>query len=82
MPSATVRISEAAHEALREISARTGESMQTILDRAIEEYRRRRFLEEANAAYAALREKPDEWKEEVEEREVWDRTLSDGLADE
>jgi predicted transcriptional regulator len=82
MPSATVRISEAAHEALREISARTGESMQTILDRAIEEYRRRRFLEEANAAYAALREKPDEWKEEVEEREAWDRTLSDGLADE
>jgi predicted CopG family antitoxin len=82
MSSATVRISEHARETLRELAARTGESMQTVLDRAIEDYRRRRFLEEANAAFATLRDKPEAWREELEEREEWDHTIADGLSDE
>lgn len=82
MPSATVRISETARETLRDLAARTGESMQEILERAVEEYRRRRFLEEVNAGFAALRNDPKAWQEELAEREEWDRTLADGLSDE
>lgn len=48
----------------------------------MEEYRRRRFLEEVNAAYAALREDPEAWSEIEEERSAWDATLGDGLPDE
>lgn len=82
MASLTVRIGETTHKALRELAEQTGESMQAVLDVAIEEYRRKRFLESANTAFAALRNNPRAWKEEQEERHVWDATLSDGLEDE
>ena len=52
--------------------------MQAILDLAVEEYRRQRFLEEANEAYAALRRNHKAWKAELSERKEWDATLADG----
>jgi predicted transcriptional regulator len=82
MSSATVRISESAHRALRELSEQLGESMQGILDQAVEDYRRKRLLEQANAGYAALRRDAEAWKEEESERADWEATLSDGLDDE
>lgn len=81
MPGATVRISYAAWKALREIANRAGEPMQAVLDRAVEEYRRKCFLEEANRAFAALKNKPEAWKDELKERAAWDITLGDGLED-
>ena len=71
-----------ARETLRELAAQTGESMQTTLHKAIETYRRQRFLEETNAAFQALRENPEAWKAEQEERAAWDSTLADGLEEE
>jgi hypothetical protein len=53
--------------------------MQVILDKAIEDYRRRCFLEEVNKAYAALRQNPGAWAEVEKERTEWDGTLADGL---
>ena len=55
--------------------------MAAVLEKAIERYRRQRFLEEANASYAALKANPTKWKEEIAERELWDRTNADGLED-
>ena len=75
--AATVRISEAAHRALSELAERENVPMQTVLDRAIENYRRLRFLEAANRQYAALRANPVAWAQEEAERELWDRTLTD-----
>ena len=37
------------------------------------------MLEQGNAAYAALRADPNEWAEEMEERQAWEATLSDGI---
>jgi hypothetical protein len=82
MPSATVRISLATRETLRLIATQTGESMQSTLDKAIEAYRRQQFLERANAAFAALRDDPEAWQVEQEERAAWDATLADGLEEE
>lgn len=79
MQSATVRISSTSHNILKELAARSGESMQVILDQAIEQYRRQVFLQQANQAYAALRNNPEAWQAELEERVAWDVTLSDGL---
>lgn len=56
--------------------------MHRILHKAITERRRRRFLEDVNAAYAALREAPEAWKEVEEERSAWVVTLRDGLPNE
>jgi len=82
MPSANVRISEETREILRELAHQEGESMQEILDKAVENYRRQKFLDDANTAFAALKKNPKAWKEELEEREIWDQTLNDGLDDE
>lgn len=78
MPSMTVRIDEVSRQTLRELAERRGESMQEVLATAIEEYRRRHFLETANSAFAALRKQPKAWKQEKQERKAWDRTLRDG----
>ena len=78
-PSANVRISHHTHKALKEIARLNGEPMQAVLDKAVETYRRQRFLEEAAAAYAAMRNDPASWKDELEERALWDKTNNDGL---
>jgi hypothetical protein len=56
--------------------------MSVVLDRAIELYRRQALLEQANAAYAALRASPEAWQEELGEREAWEATLADDLGGE
>ena len=81
MASATVRISQAAHRTLRELARQSEKPMQAVLDEAIEQYRRQRFLEATNRAFAALREDKVAWEGELEERKEWDATLSDGLED-
>jgi hypothetical protein len=53
--------------------------MQEVLSKAIDQLERKRFLEEANAGFAALRAEPKAWEEELKERRVWDVTLMDGL---
>lgn len=78
MPTGTVRIKQKSHNTLRKMASTEGKPMQAILETAIEEYRRQRFLHEANAAYAALRNTPKQWKEELAERKEWDSALIDG----
>lgn len=74
----TVRISATSHQALRDLAEREKAPLQTVLERAIENYRRQRFLEAANRQYAALRANPDSWEQETAERDAWDTTLGDG----
>jgi hypothetical protein len=81
MPSLNVRISEPAHRVLRELSERQGISMQSLLDEAIERLRREIFLAQTNDAFAALKNNPKAWQQEQEEREIWERTLQDGVDD-
>lgn len=81
MGQAMVRINVQTHQALREIAKAEHRSMQAVLEVAVEEYRRRRFLEEANAAYARLRNDPVAWQEIQAERAEWE-ALSDGLPEE
>jgi hypothetical protein len=81
MASQTVRISQSTHAALRAIAEETDESMTEVLDKAIEAYRRQRFLAGLNADFAALRKNKSAWDEERAERDLWDATLTDGLED-
>ena len=77
----TVRISARSLSLLRELSDQEQLSQQAIIDKAIEAYRRKRLLEKANEAFAALRADPIAWKEELEERKLWEGTLADGLEE-
>jgi predicted transcriptional regulator len=82
MPSTSIRIDEQALAVLRELAHKQRQPVQTVLKQAIDSYRREKFLEEANAAYAALRSNPEAWNEEQQERQIWDHTTSDGLDQE
>jgi hypothetical protein len=77
--TSTVTISNTSYQTLAEISALSGKPIETVLEQAIEQYRRQQFLATANQAYLALRDRPEAWQEELEEREAWDITLEDGL---
>jgi hypothetical protein len=81
MATTTVRIDETTHAILRELARDMNVSMREVLAQAVEAFRRTRFLDEANAAYARLRADPQAWAEELEERRLWDNTLMDGLED-
>jgi len=82
MPSTSIRIDEHALGVLRELAREQRRPMQTVLREAIDSYRRQKFLEEANAAFAALRGDREARGEEEQEREIWDRTAGDGLEQE
>lgn len=75
----TIRISDHAHATLKQLSGQAGRPMQSLLEDAVEELRRRRFLEQVNEAYASLRADTRKWKDVVVERGAWDVTLADGL---
>ncbi len=81
MPSFNIRIDENSRETLRELARNEGATMQLVLQRAIENYRRQRFFDETNAAYASLKSDPAAWREELEERTLWEQTLGDGQDD-
>ena len=74
-----VRISPHAHELLRQLAEEEQASMQAVLDRAIERYRRETFLRAANNDFQALKSDPRAWKHEEQERQLWEQTLADGL---
>lgn len=79
MGSATVRLSEETRKKLKEMSKRTGQPMQAILDQAVERYRRERFLDEANAAFERLQKDQEAWQSELDERQAWNVALQDDL---
>jgi hypothetical protein len=79
MSEPTVRISESAHQLLKDLAEQTGQAMMDILDQALDTYRRKLFFEQMNAGYAALQADPEAWAEHLEERQQWDATLMDGL---
>ena len=79
MPGATVRISDASRDILRKLAAQESESMQSILEKAIEAYRRQHFLKEINKAYSVLHQNKEAWTAMEKELAEWDATLGDGL---
>ena len=70
----TVRITAATHEKLRQIADESGDRLQTVLEKAVEHYRRKLFFDAADEAYAALRADPEAWAEELAERRLYENT--------
>lgn len=82
MAGTQVRVSESTHQLLRTLAAQAGESMQDVVERAVEHYRRKAFLEGLNNDFLNLQEDTAAWKDEEEERALWDNTVQDGLEKE
>lgn len=79
MSASTICISEASHQILKELAEQTGQSMMDVLDKALDDYRRKLFFEQLNAGYAELRADSEAWAEHLAERKLWDATRLDGL---
>ncbi len=60
--SPNIRISPRAHELLRQLAKEEQQSMQSVMEDAIERHRRERFLGAANADFAALKADQKSWK--------------------
>ena len=81
MSSPTIRLRPDSHLALKEIAQLTGESLQDALVRAIEDLRRKVYLEGLNLDYEQLRKDPKLWAEHQKELGEWDATNEDGLEE-
>lgn len=82
MSSVNVRISSNSYQILKTLSKGEGQSMQSVIDQAIEDLRRNRMLEATNSAFSALKADKEAWREETAEREIWENTLLDGVEKE
>jgi predicted transcriptional regulator len=78
----TIRIDKGTSATLDSLAKKKGESKKDIIARAVERMRREEILEDANVGYAAMKSDPVVWREELEERALWESTLSDGLNSE
>ena len=82
MAGTQIRVSETTHRIIQSLSAQTGKSMSVIADEAIEKYKREQFFDGLNDDFKALQADEDAWREELEERKLWENTLLDGLESE
>ena len=78
---ATIRVDDRTAAVLRELAQKQGTSIREVTAEAAEVLRRKRFMQEFNAAYARLQADPEAWAEELEERRLYENTLMDGLED-
>jgi predicted transcriptional regulator len=79
MTTATVRVTADTRATLQQLAQESNESMQSVVAKAVDEYKRNLLLRRTNEAYAALRARPDRWAEEQSERAAWEATLADDL---
>lgn len=79
MSQQAITISARSQCVLHELTIRTGQTAEQVIDRALEALQRKLFFETLDAGYAELRRDPAAWAELQAERQLWDSTLIDGL---
>ena len=72
MSELTIDISETTRRTLLQLAQTSGDDVVTIVDRAVENYRRYVFLVQSERAFAQLRHNEALWEEEIAERQLWD----------
>ena len=83
MPKYTsVRIRFESCQKLQQFAKELNISTAEMLDKVVNAYERQIYLERLNADFAALRADLVAWREELEERRIWDATLADDLDEE
>ena len=80
MPT-TVRIDDKSHLALRDLARSLGVPITQLLAEMVETRTRQYLLEQYSQAWARVREDPEAWAEEMEDRRRLENTLMDGLED-
>lgn len=77
----TIRISKEVYTELKKIAEVENKTMQKVVEQAIEEFKRKKFFSVLKETVADYKSDPNNWTEEIEERTLWDNTLTDDLED-
>ena len=77
MSTTTIRVPTETRDTLSEMARQSGLSMQSVIERAVELYRRQQMLAAINDAYAAVSNDQVAWSALEAERSEWDVTLVD-----
>jgi predicted DNA-binding protein len=77
----TVRIDTETYKELKRLSEQLKQPMQKVIREAFLEYKKKVLLSKTAEAFAALKENNKLWQEEIEERQLWDNTLQDGIEE-
>lgn len=77
----TVRVTRRTHQALQELTKQTGQSMPTIIEKAIDDYQREQILREANEQWERILADPVARAKAEAEDALMDQTAGDGLED-
>lgn len=78
MDTKNIQIDRETYAKVLVLATKLARSVPEVLEQAVENLRRQLFLEESNAAYAALQQDAKAWQAELDERAIWETTLSDG----
>lgn len=81
MSDIKISINESTHDQLLKLAEASGETIQAVLDKAVDNYRRHIFLTQANQGFVALKANKLLWEEEITERQAWDVAIADGVDD-
>lgn len=77
MASTSVRVTEETWSMIKDLATKTNSTMQDVIQQAIEDYRRKKILEETNQAFLRLKNNPEAWQDELQERKEWENTIGD-----
>ncbi len=81
MESHTIRVNKKTLDTIKELAEKAGATMTAVVEAAVRDYEIKKYWEEYNAGYAALKADPKAWAEYQVEMKLWDSTLMDGLED-
>ena len=81
-PDTTVRVGRRTSAAIARLARESGVARKDVVAQAVERLRRHRLLESVNQGFAAMKKERGAWRDEVDERQSWEATLSDGLPNE
>jgi len=82
MTYTTIRIPTETHQLIKELSKKTQEAQQEVVNHALRIYEEQQFWEDVAKFYEDLVNDPVAYAEELEERKLYENTLMDGLEDE
>lgn len=77
-----MRVDRRTSTAIARLARESGVSRKDVIAKAVENLRRHRLLESVNRGFAAMKRERGTWRDELDERQKWEATLSDGLEDE
>lgn len=80
MDNKSIKVSASSYYALKELSKIEKESIQAIVEKILKEYQVKKFFEQVKSSYENMSDA--DWQDEMEERKLFEGTLTDGMEDE